>query len=99
MKQFARVGGISAALTFISAHVSASFQIDALTRATTYAIPAAKMEELLRRYETSRPRWGDFSGSYVYIGPWERELSDRRSDPRHHLRHSGRQNGGTSKAV
>lgn len=48
---------------------------DALTRATTYAIPSAKMEELLRRYKAISPKWADFGGSYVYIGPWERELS------------------------
>lgn len=41
---------------------------------SNYAILPSKVGELLRRYQTLNPRWEDFRGAYVYIGPWEREL-------------------------
>lgn len=44
---------------------------------SNYAIPPAKVVELLRRYDGITPRWEDFRGAYVYVGPWERELGVR----------------------
>lgn len=48
---------------------------DALTKNSDYTVPAWKIEELVGRYGALAPRWEDFSGDYVYVGPWERELS------------------------
>lgn len=41
---------------------------------SSYAIPPSKIGELLGRYPVIEPRWEDLGGSYVYVGPWEREL-------------------------
>ena len=51
-------------------------QFDALTvERANYAIPREKIDELIDRYDHLRPSWENFSGNYVYVGPWERELA------------------------
>lgn len=41
-----------------------------------YSLPQEKMNELFERYRALSPRFEDFRGAYVYVGPWERELSN-----------------------
>lgn len=50
---------------------------DGLTKNSDYTVPDWKIEELVSRYRAASPRWEDFAGGYVFVGPWERELSPR----------------------
>ncbi len=47
---------------------------DQLTLSYDLLIPLPVIDELIERYRGLQPRWEDFRGSYVYYGPWEREI-------------------------
>lgn len=42
---------------------------------SNYAIPPGTIRVLLDRYKALKVSWSDFRGAYVYVGPWERELT------------------------
>lgn len=69
---------IAKAPSFLYAQIynTAMSKFDALTvEKVSYAIPQEKIDDLLTRYAKLKLSWADFSGDYVYVGPWERELS------------------------
>ena len=59
-------------------------QFDQLLRPQRQIIPPAVIADLVERYRNLRVAWGDFPGSYVYYGHWEREISevDLHQEPR-----------------
>lgn len=57
-------------------------KFDALVTKHNYALPAEKIKELLERYQGIKLDWSNFTGNYLYYGPWEREIAGENFQPR-----------------
>ena len=55
------------------------FQI-ADSRSVNRSIPEPVIQDILARYDLSRPTWSGTGAAYVYIGPWEHQLSSIDAD-------------------